>query len=180
MHHCLCHNCLSIQMVVNSSILLVLNGLGEVLFVIRLFTGQRLDWMLRLTIKMKPVLVWVLSEQEVLVVQSSFHVNQEHINGSLVFGFNKVLLAHMLNRGVGLHIACDKKNPVQQVTPNSMGDAKPESKFTRQLPFVWLTMWLKPNQVVEFKVTTLTDVGCSSCNFFISGSSIWSPGVSTH
>ena len=157
---------------VNSSIL---HGIREVPFVIGLFTVQRVGWIIRLIIKVEPIFVRVLLEQEVLVVQSGFHIRQEHINGSLVFGFNKVLLGHMLNRGVGLYIACNGKNPMRHVAPNLMGDTKPESKLTRQLLFIKLAVWSKPNQVVEFKVATLADAGfflsqemCSPTPLFVS------------
>ena len=84
------HNFLSIQMVVNSSILLILNRLREVSSIIGLFIGQQVGWILRLIVKIEPGLVRVLLQQEV-VVQLSFQVSQEHINGSLEFRFNKVL-----------------------------------------------------------------------------------------
>ena len=92
-----------------------------------------MGWILRLIVKAKPFLVRVLLQQEVVVVQSSFCVSQKHINGSLAFGFDKVLLGYMFNRGVGLHISCEGENPMRHITPNLMGDTKPESKLTDKL-----------------------------------------------
>ena len=106
------HDHLSIQVVVHSSILLVLHWIRKVSFIIRLLTSQRVSGIIRLIIQLEPICVRVLSEQEVLVIQLGIRISQKHIMGSLAFGFNKVLLGHMLQRGVGLCIACDGEKPI--------------------------------------------------------------------
>ena len=156
------HNYLGIQVVVHSR------------------NSQGIDRIIRLIIQVEPIRVRVLSDQEVLIVQSGFNISQEHINGSLVLGFNEVLLGHMLNRGVGLCIALNRKDPMRHVAPNAMGDPEPESKLSRQLALIKLTVWPEPDQVVEFKVATLTNIRRGACNFLKHGSSIRSTGASTH